>query len=156
MKINILNKIIDNIEEKDIIKIISLLNELTNVYNDEFELKGMIEDFKKNILKFSSNTKIFIVTIDENIVALGTLLVEQKIIHGFGKVGHIEDIVVSSDYRGKGIGKKLIDHLITKSKDYGCYKTILNCSNELVPFYTKCQPDKSRLKIDNTISFYFN
>ena len=42
MKINILNKIIDNIEEKDIIKIISLLSELTNVYNDEFELKGMI------------------------------------------------------------------------------------------------------------------
>ena len=39
MKINILNKIIDNIEEKDIIKIISMLNELTNVYNDEFELK---------------------------------------------------------------------------------------------------------------------
>jgi len=116
----------------------------------------MIEDFKKNILKFNSNTKIFIGSIENKIVAMGTLVIEQKIIHGFGKVAHIEDIVVDLDSRGKGIGTKLINHLISKAKEYGCYKTILNCSKELVQFYSKCQPANSRLKVNKTVYFYLD
>ena len=156
MKINTLNSIIDNLSEKDIIQILSLLNQLTNVYNDDSELKEMVGDFKKNIFKFNSNIKIFIGSVDNKIIAMGTIIVEQKIIHGFGKVAHIEDIVVDSECRGKGIGKKLIEHLISKSKEYGCYKTILNCSEELVQFYSKCQPPNSRLKVNKTVYFYFD
>lgn len=39
------------------------------------------------------------------VVAAGTLLVERKFIHGCGKVGHIEDVVVSHALRGHSLGR---------------------------------------------------
>ena len=38
----------------------------------------------------------------------------------------------------KGVGKTIIDSLVEIAKEEGCYKVILNCSNENVPFYIKC------------------
>ena len=39
-------------------------------------------------------------TSDGNIIGTTTLLVEQKFIHGGGKVGHIEDVAVRKGYEG--------------------------------------------------------
>jgi phosphoacetylglucosamine mutase len=72
------------------------------------------------------------------IVGSGTLLVEEKFIHNYGKVGHIEDIVVHSDYRGYGLGKIIIDHLTERARLAECYKCILDCSDINVGFYEKC------------------
>jgi N-acetylglutamate synthase-like GNAT family acetyltransferase len=33
--------------------------------------------------------------------------------------GNVEDVVVSEDYRGQGIGKKLMENLIAKAKELG-------------------------------------
>ena len=76
---------------------------------------------------------------DENkIVASGTLLIENKIIHGISKVGHIEDIVVDSKSRGLGLGKKIVSYLTNLAKENNCYKVILNCKEENCGFYEKC------------------
>jgi glucosamine-phosphate N-acetyltransferase len=74
----------------------------------------------------------------EKIIATGSVLIEQKFLRGGGKVGHIEDIVVDNRSREKGVGKAIVDELVDIAKDRGCYKAILNCSNENVPFYIKC------------------
>jgi glucosamine-phosphate N-acetyltransferase len=52
-------------------------------------------------------------------------------------VAHIEDVVVSKEYQGKGIGEMLIQSLLDLAKDSDCYKTILDCSDEVKPFYEK-------------------
>lgn len=72
------------------------------------------------------------------IVATGTILIECKLIRGYGKVGHIEDIVVDDKYRGYGLGKEMIRVLTEYSIKEGCYKTILDCSDDNVGFYEKC------------------
>jgi glucosamine-phosphate N-acetyltransferase len=72
------------------------------------------------------------------IVATGCIIIEQKFIHSGGKVGHIEDIVVDTNLRGKGLGKLLIQHLCQVAQDVGCYKVILNCSSDNAKFYEKC------------------
>ena len=41
-------------------------------------------------------------------MATGTLLIEEKLLRNFGKVGHIEDIVIHLDFRKYGLGKKMI------------------------------------------------
>lgn len=41
----------------------------------------------------------------KNIAAAGTILVEHKFVHQNGLVGHIEDIIVNEQYRGKNFGK---------------------------------------------------
>ena len=40
--------------------------------------------------------------------------------------------------QGKGLGKILINTLTSLSEQAGAYKTILDCSNDNVPFYKKC------------------
>lgn len=72
------------------------------------------------------------------IVGTGTLFIEDKFLRNYGKVGHIEDIVVHSDYRGYGLGKIMIEHLTKQAKIGGCYKCILDCSDDNVGFYEKC------------------
>ena len=80
---------------------------------------------------------IHVAEIDGKIVGSTTLLIEQKFIHDGGRVGHIEDVVVSKKYEGRGIGMKLVVTLLEKAKEMNCYKTILDCKDELIPFYER-------------------
>ena len=94
----------------------------------------------KEILKkiiANPNHIIQIAEIDGKIVGSTTLLIEQKFIHEGGKVGHIEDVVVSKDFEGRGIGMKLVVSLLEKAKMINCYKTILDCKEDLIPFYER-------------------
>jgi glucosamine-phosphate N-acetyltransferase len=65
-------------------------------------------------------------------------MVEHKFIRGGRKVAHIEDVSVLKSEQGKGVGKQLIEHCVDVAKRYQCYKIILDCSNDNVPFYEKC------------------
>ncbi|KAM9889187.1 hypothetical protein OXX80_005694 [Metschnikowia pulcherrima] len=79
-----------------------------------------------------------VVDAENNVVATGMLLVEQKLIHGCGRVGHIEDIAVAESQQGKKLGNSLIAYLSKLAEDKKCYKVILDCSKENVGFYEKC------------------
>ncbi|KAM1024339.1 hypothetical protein ACFX13_038358 [Malus domestica] len=72
------------------------------------------------------------------IIATGSVFIEKKFIRNCGKVGHIEDIVVDADARGMQLGKKIISFLTDHARSVGCYKVILDCSNENRAFYEKC------------------
>lgn len=80
---------------------------------------------------------IFVAKEDDKVVGTATLVVEQKFIHQGGRVGHIEDVSVHKDHKGKGIGQALTKRLIETAEKCGCYKVILDCSPDLVPFYEK-------------------
>ena len=88
-------------------------------------------------IKSNSNHKIFVVILNGKIIATTTLLIEQKFIHNGGYVGHIEDVVVSKDHQGKGVGEKLIIYVLDFAKKNNCYKTILNCTDDVKSFYEK-------------------
>lgn len=69
------------------------------------------------------------------VVGTTTLLVEQKFIHAGGLVGHIEDVAVRKGSEGRGIGGSLVKAAVGMAEDLGCYKVILDCKEELAPFY---------------------
>ena len=77
---------------------------------------------------------------DQNnkVVATGMIAVERKLVHGCGKVGHIEDIAVAKDQQGKKLGQHMIQELSKIGHGLGCYKVILDCSEHNVGFYEKC------------------
>ena len=89
--------------------------------------------------KINSNPDyiVAVAVIEGKIVGATTLLIETKFIHNGGKVGHIEDVVVDKKYQRKGIGEKIIIYLLRYAKDQGCYKTILDCADNVKPFYEK-------------------
>ena len=98
------------------------------------------KDTAKNILKKiieNPDHIIHVAEVDGKIVGSTTLLIEQKFIHGGGKVGHIEDVVVSKEFEGRGIGIKLVTTLLDVASVKNCYKTILDCKEELIPFYER-------------------
>ncbi|KAH3680785.1 hypothetical protein WICMUC_000136 [Wickerhamomyces mucosus] len=88
--------------------------------------------------KYNIYNPLVILDESEVIVATGMIFIEEKIIHGLGLVGHIEDISVLSSQQGKKLGKFLIDELTRIGKEYGCYKIILDCDRKNVGFYEKC------------------
>jgi glucosamine-phosphate N-acetyltransferase len=80
---------------------------------------------------------IAVAELDGKIVGSATLLLESKFIHEGGVVGHIEDVVVNKSHQGEKIGEKIIKFLLEQAESKGCYKTILDCIDDVKPFYEK-------------------
>jgi len=70
------------------------------------------------------------------VIGCATLQVEFKFIHEAGVRGRIEDVVVSDAYRGRQLGKLLLETLTILGREYvGCYKMSLECKDSLIKFY---------------------
>lgn len=69
------------------------------------------------------------------IVGASTLFVEPKLIHGGSRAGHIEDVSVLGRAQGRGIGAALVRACLDEAGRRGCYKTILDCAEDVRPFY---------------------
>ncbi len=98
------------------------------------------EDNAKLVLKkirSNQNHVIMVADLEGQIVGSITLLIEPKFIHQGGLVGHIEDVVVRSELQGKGIGEQLVNAALEYAKNHGCYKTILDCDDNVKSFYEK-------------------
>ena len=117
-----------NIEKKDLDQVFVLLNQLKKIDIDNIDKDKAWREFINNT---GSNSVVGLY--NDKIVAYGSVVVENKV---RGEVaGHIEDIVVDSEVRGKMIGVSLIKELIKVAKNKGCYRITLFCKETLVNFY---------------------
>ena len=126
--------IIREIEENDLkqgfLESLDFLRKASNI--DKNKAREILKKIKQN------PNHIIHVAIDNNkIVGSTTLLIEQKFIHDGGFVGHIEDVVVRKEYEGKGIGIKLVMSMLECAKEKNCYKTILDCKDDVKEFYER-------------------
>jgi len=80
---------------------------------------------------------IAVALLEGKVIGAATLLLETKFIHNGGMVGHIEDVVVDKNYQGQKVGEKIILYLLDYAKMKECYKTILDCTDNVKPFYEK-------------------
>lgn len=108
---------------------LELLKQLTIV--------GDISQEKYEIAFDKMGAEVWVVEFEGKIIASVSLLLEQKIIHECGIVGHLEDVVVDRDYRKYGLGKFIIERIIKIARERGCYKLIGDCKSELLGFYEK-------------------
>ena len=119
--------------DKGILKLMSQLSSIGVIYDKaKWEFDAYCGEINSN-----KNQKHYVIEVDDIIVASGTLLIENKIIHNFKNVGHIEDIVIHRNYRKKGYGRIIIEKLIDVAKNSHCYKVILNSNPECENFYNK-------------------
>ena len=125
---------IREIEEDDLERgFLETLDYLRNVSGlDKNKAREILKKIKQN-----PNHIIHIAIDDKKIVGSTTLFIEQKFIHDGGLVGHIEDVVVRKDYEGKGIGIRLVTSLLERAKEKNCYKTILDCKDDVKQFYER-------------------
>ena len=106
------------------------LREASNIKKEKAE-----EIFEK--INANEDHIIAVAEIEGKIVGSTTLLIESKFIHKGGIVGHIEDVVVNKNFQGRKIGEKIVNYLLEYAKNRGCYKTILDCTDDVKPFYEK-------------------
>ena len=125
---------IREIEEGDLEKgFLETLDFLRNTSSiDKNKAKEILKKIKQN-----PNHIIYVAIDDKKIIGSTTLLIEQKFIHDGGLVGHIEDVVVRKDYERKGIGIKLVTSMLERAKEKNCYKTILDCKDDVKQFYER-------------------
>lgn len=115
-----------------------LLSQLTVVNYENINEYNNVEFFK-NLQ--NSSSKIVVIEYNSNVIGTASIFIEYKLIRDYGKVAHIEDVVIDKDYRGYGLGKTLIQVLLEIVKKKECYKCILNCSDKVKPFYISCGLD---------------
>ncbi|KAA8499983.1 Glucosamine 6-phosphate N-acetyltransferase 1 [Porphyridium purpureum] len=102
------------------------------------------EQFEQRFREMFVDSRDYVTLVAEDAAAPGvllgaaTLLVQRKILRGCAIAGHIEDVVVDARQRRTGVGKRLIVALVERARERGCYKVILDCSEENMPFYESC------------------
>ncbi|MGB8819167.1 MAG: GNAT family N-acetyltransferase [Rhizobiaceae bacterium] len=104
--------------------------ELYELYKQEWWTKGRLFDDVMLMIKHSN-------------LAVGCCSPDGKLV-GFARVlsdltfkALIFDVIVHTDFRGRGIGKTLIKY-VTNHKTFAKVKTFeLYCPDELIPFYNK-------------------
>lgn len=101
----------------------------------DIETKKAEEIFEK--INSTTDYTIAVAELEGKVVGATTLLIEQKFIHNGGLVGHIEDVVVDKNHQGQKIGEKIMKFLLEIANERGCYKTILDCTDDVKQFYEK-------------------
>ena len=99
-------------------------------------IEGFSNKFKNDINEnfFLLNNYGFVIKEDEKLIGFASIHVINKI----NRVSClIEDVVIDCNYRGKGLGKLLINHLIKFSKTLDSDKIILNSKESNTKFYEK-------------------
>ena len=124
-----------------------LLEQLTSVEKEKINK----DDFKDYVKSQNDNWRTFVYEDKSKIIGSITIFIERKIIHGLGKVGHIEDVVCDKNSRGLGLGKKMIDFATQYCLSKGCYKVILDCADHNIGFYQKCGYEQKGAEM----AFYF-
>lgn len=135
-----INYAIREIEENDIESggLLEVLENLAPVGGlSKPAAKAILKDIKSNPLH-----RIFVAVVQDGrnqglIIGTTTLLVEPKFIFGGGRVAHIEDVAVRAEYQRKGIGFKLVNYATEQAAIMRCVRTVLDCSDENIPFYEK-------------------
>ena len=110
----------------------------TKSFNNKF-------DNKINHNHLSDPNSITLVSVDNNtIMGVASIYIIQKLTR---TLGLIEDVAVNQNYRGKGIGKKLVEKLIGIAADKKCDKTVLNSSKQNSEFYKKIGFEKNEIQM---------
>ena len=125
--------VIRELKEEDFQR--GFLNTLDTLRETNIDKDKALKIFKN--IQSNPNHIIVIAEIDKKIVGATTLLIEPKFIHQGGFVGHIEDVVVNKEFQGQKIGEKIIKYVLKLAENHSCYKTILDCSDDVKQFYEK-------------------
>ena len=106
--------------------------------------------------KLHVNHQIIIIEENKNILGTGTLFIEDKMTYGGCKMGHIENILIDTNYRGKRLGECLVKYLLNVAKENKCYRVDLTCNKELEKFYKKNKFTKNQISMSILFNENFN
>lgn len=75
-----------------------------------------------------------IIIVEDNLQIIGTcsLIILDNLGHKGAKLAIAESMIVSQEYRGHGIGSKLMQFVMEKAKEENCYKLMLSSNKKRI------------------------
>lgn len=78
------------------------------------------------ILRSDPRQHVLVAEVSGRIVGTATVIVVPNIGHGGKSWAAVENVVVAEEYRGRGVGLRLMDAAGGLSRGTGCYKLVLS------------------------------
>lgn len=72
------------------------------------------------------NYRIYVAELGETIVGTFALIIVDGIAHSGKPFAIVEDVVVSQDCQGQGVGRLMMEFAMLRCKEFGCYKVALS------------------------------
>lgn len=111
--------------EEDIPRILELYGELVlSTSPEELNHNPSTDDYRQAFAQIQTATGHELLVAEEEGRVVGTmvLIIVPNLSHGGLPWAGVENVVVDSNYRRRGIGKLLMDYASTQAKETGCYK----------------------------------
>ncbi len=115
---------------RDVLNVLGVLSETKSL--DLYKAREILEYQKLR------NHLTYVGYEDDKPIAIGSVILSDRLIHNGSTVALIEDVAVSKKHQRCGYGRQMIEYLTDIAHRYGCYKVILSCSSENEAFYIKC------------------
>ncbi|MDQ3051989.1 MAG: GNAT family N-acetyltransferase [Bacteroidota bacterium] len=125
-------------EKEDIPAVLALIKELALFEKAPHEVTNTEADMMKDGFGHSPVYKLQVAEVDGFIAGMAIYFIKYSTWKGKGI--YLDDIVVNERYRGKGIGKKLLDAVITDSFNAGAKQLhwqVLDWNEPAIGFYRK-------------------
>ena len=118
------------------------INQVIKIWTNSFS-RNFDKPINPNYLS-DPNSITIVMSEEKIIIGVATLHVIKKLTR---ILGLIEDVAVNEDYRGLGIGKKLVKELIKIGNEKNCDKIVLSSSEKNSKFYEKIGFQKNELQM---------
>jgi GNAT superfamily N-acetyltransferase len=89
-----------------------------------FSLEEALQHFE--VFRRYPSYSVYVVEVDGAIVATYELLIMDNLAKRGKKSGIVEDVAVSPDHQGKGIGRAMMEHAMQQCMEAGCHKMVLS------------------------------
>lgn len=124
--------------EKDMPRVLDLIKELADFEHELHEVELSTEDLIND--GYGSQPKFTCFVAEDSKVTQGIALVYQRYSTWKGTALHLEDLIVSKDSRGSGIGTLLLDEVVKHAKQIGVKRIsweVLDWNEPAIAFYEK-------------------
>ena len=122
--------------KKDVHEILSLIKELADFEKEPDAVEITAEDLERDGFNSAPAFKCFIA--EQNGHVAGMALVYNRYSTWKGKSLHLEDLIISTSYRGKGLGTLLLDEVVKYGHKLGVKRInweVLDWNEPAIKFY---------------------
>jgi len=124
--------------KNDAEQMLDLIKELADFEKEGHEVELTAADLLKDGFESNPAFKCFVAEKEDKIA--GIAIVYMRYSTWKGKILHLEDLVVSKNYRGQGIGTSLLDEVVKYGKQLGVKRVnweVLDWNEPAINFYEK-------------------
>lgn len=129
----------------DMPQVLNLINELAVFEKEPNAVEVTVADLEKNGFGTHPTFQCFVAEIDKKVE--GIALVYNRFSTWKGTVLHLEDLIVSQNMRGTGLGTALLDQVVTYGASLGVKRIsweVLDWNEPAIVFYKKKGADVKR------------